>query len=128
MLSILVKVSRLPMAKKKTAPTDVKCEACNGIGFSPVIQPARPGRKNLPNIVQGLHHQLQHQPRRTMRDAVVVRWIKPKRYDQGALMRKLLEIKQKYLELRRLRIEVGKAEMELKKRQKADQRRDGRKR
>ena len=36
------------MAKKKTAPTEVKCDACNGTGFPPVSQPARPGRRVYP--------------------------------------------------------------------------------
>ena len=36
------------MAKKKTAPTEVRCDACNGTGFAPVIQPARPGRRVYP--------------------------------------------------------------------------------
>jgi len=36
------------MAKKKTAPPEVKCEACNGTGFPPVIQPTWPGRRIYP--------------------------------------------------------------------------------
>ena len=39
---------RLVMAKKKAAPNEVKCDACNGTGFTPVIQPARPGRRVYP--------------------------------------------------------------------------------
>jgi DnaJ-class molecular chaperone len=36
------------MIMKKAATAEVKCEACNGTGFPPVIQPARPGRRIYP--------------------------------------------------------------------------------
>jgi DnaJ-class molecular chaperone len=36
------------MVKKKTAPVEVKCEACNGTGFPPAIRPARPERRIYP--------------------------------------------------------------------------------
>jgi len=36
------------MARKKTAPMEMKCDACNGTGFRPVIRPARPGRRVYP--------------------------------------------------------------------------------
>lgn len=32
----------------KTAPAEVKCEACNGTGFPPVMQPSRLGRRLYP--------------------------------------------------------------------------------
>jgi DnaJ-class molecular chaperone len=34
--------------KKKPAPFEVKCEACNGTGFPPVVRLARPGRRIYP--------------------------------------------------------------------------------
>jgi hypothetical protein len=46
----------------------------------------------------------------------VSRRVKRKRYIEAALMRKMLDVAQEYLELQHLRIEVEKAEMELRKR------------
>lgn len=54
-------------------------------------------------------------PRRTTGHAVA-RPGRHKQYEQGAFTRKLLDVAQKYLELQRLRIEVERAELELKKR------------
>ena len=34
--------------RKKSPPSERKCEACNGTGFSEVKQPAEPGRKIYP--------------------------------------------------------------------------------
>ena len=36
------------MVEKKAGPPEAKCKACNGTGFPPVIQPARPGRRVYP--------------------------------------------------------------------------------
>jgi hypothetical protein len=55
------------------------------------------------------------QPRRRTSRAVSRR-VKRKRYIEAALMRKMLDVAQEYLELQHLRIEVEKAEMELRKR------------
>ena len=57
----------------------------------------------------------------------MIKRVKRKRYNEGALKRKILDTAKEYLELQRLRIEVKRAEMELKKR-KADHRADGQKR
>jgi hypothetical protein len=50
-----------------------------------------------------------------------------KRYEEGALTRKVLDIAHEYLELQRLRIEVQRAEMQQKKKR-PDQREDRKKR
>jgi len=34
--------------RKKSPPSERKCEPCNGTGFSKVKQPAKPGRKIYP--------------------------------------------------------------------------------
>jgi hypothetical protein len=54
----------------------------------------------------------------------VIRRVKRKRYDEGALARKIQDLAHEYLELQRLRVEVQKAEMELKQRP-ADRRING---
>lgn len=54
--------------------------------------------------------------------------VKRKRYNEAALMRKILDTAREYLELQRLRIEVERAEMQQKKRRKPDQRDDKKKR
>jgi DnaJ-class molecular chaperone len=36
------------MKKPATKPTEIKCPACDGTGFSKVTQPAQPGRKIYP--------------------------------------------------------------------------------
>jgi hypothetical protein len=56
----------------------------------------------------------------------VSRRVKRKRYSEAALMRTALDVAREYLELQHLRIEVEKAEMELKER--FDQRDDRKKR
>jgi len=54
--------------------------------------------------------------------------IRRERYSsKGALTRKTLDLAHDYLELQRIRVEVEKAEIELNKRRKADQRRNGQK-
>jgi hypothetical protein len=64
------------------------------------------------------------QPRRKTRHAVIKR-LKSKRYDEGALTQKILDLAHEYLELQRLRIEVKNAETELKKHRKANRRKNG---
>jgi len=39
------------MVKKKAGPPEVKCKACNGTGFPPVIQPGKAWSQNLPAAV-----------------------------------------------------------------------------
>jgi DnaJ-class molecular chaperone len=38
------------MVRKKAALPEVKCQACNGTGFPPAIQPARLGRRIYPPL------------------------------------------------------------------------------
>jgi hypothetical protein len=53
---------------------------------------------------------------------------KRKRYSEAALMQRVLDMAQEYLELRRLRVELERAEIQQKKRRKVSRRDDKRKR
>ena len=106
------------MVKKKAAPLEVECDACNGTGFPPAIQSTRPGRRIYPQpctVCGGRGHIWIWRAKRT-------------RYVQGALTRKFMDVAQQYLEVQRLRLEVQKVERELEERRKAEQRNHSKKR